>query len=62
MKLKAEDVGGNYPRKVLYNPKTGKVKMKKLVQQHNSTVATRDSRYFNKITKSKTEGEIELFD
>jgi chemotaxis protein CheD len=60
--LMAEDVGGSYPRKVLYNPKTGKVKMKKLVRQHNSTVETRDSRYFNKITKSKTEGEIELFD
>jgi chemotaxis protein CheD len=62
LQLKAEDVGGDYPRKVLYYPKTGKVKMKKLIKQHNSTVEIRDSHYFNELTKSKTEGEIELFD
>jgi len=62
LRLLAEDVGGNYPRKVMYQPKTGKVKMKKLVTQHNDTVETRDENYFEKITHQKTEGEIELFD
>ncbi len=62
LKLLAEDVGGNYPRKVMYQPKTGKVKMKKLLNQHNNTVETRDESYFDKITHQKTEGEIELFD
>ncbi len=58
----AEDVGGNYPRKVVYLPKTGKVKMKKLLNQHNKTVEIRDESYFDKITHQKNEGEIELFD
>jgi len=62
LNLLAEDVGGEHPRKVMYHPKTGKVKMKKLVNQHNATVETRDESYFDKITHQKTEGDIELFD
>jgi chemotaxis protein CheD len=62
LRLIAEDVGGNYPRKVVYHPKTGKVKMKKLINQHNDTVEVRDESYFDKITHQKTEGDIELFD
>jgi len=62
LNLLAEDVGGNYPRKVMYLPKTGQVKMKKLINQHNDTVETRDESYFDKISHQKTEGDIELFD
>lgn len=62
LKLLAEDVGGNYPRKVMYIPKTGKVKMKKLMNQHNKTVEIRDESYLSRITHQKNEGEIELFD
>jgi len=62
LKLLAEDVGGNYPRKVMYQPKTGKVKMKKLLNQHNKTVESRDQSYFARISHQKNEGEIELFD
>jgi len=62
LRLLAEDVGGNYPRKIMYHPKSGKVKMKKLMTQHNDTVESRDENYFEKITHQKTEGEIELFD
>ena len=62
LRLLAEDVGGNYPRKVMYLPKTGKVKMKKLMNQHNKTVETRDESYFDRITHQKNEGDIELFD
>ncbi len=61
LRLIAEDVGGKYPRKVMYNPKTGKVKMKKLINQHNNTVETRDESYFDKITHQENTGEIELF-
>ncbi|MGB0495460.1 MAG: chemoreceptor glutamine deamidase CheD [Kangiellaceae bacterium] len=62
LKLLAEDVGGKHPRKIMYLPKTGKVKMKKLVNQHNNTVETRDVSYFDKITHQENTGEIELFD
>lgn len=61
LRLLAEDVGGNYPRKVMYMPRTGKVKMKKLINQHNNTIETRDESYFDKITHQENQGEIELF-
>ena len=61
LNLLAEDIGGNYPRKVMYQPKTGKVKMKKLINQHNNTVETRDESYFDKITQQETKSDIELF-
>ncbi len=58
----AEDVGGKYPRKVIYEPKTGKVKMKKIINKHNDTVESRDESYFEKITQQETKSDIELFD
>lgn len=60
--LLAEDVGGMYPRKVVYSPKTGKVKIKKLYNKHNKTIEHRDENYFSKISKQEVESDIELFD
>ena len=62
IKLIAEDVGGMYPRKVIYSPKTGKAMIKKLYNKHNATIETRDENYYAKITKEKVESDIELFD
>ncbi|WP_196137325.1 chemoreceptor glutamine deamidase CheD [Aliikangiella sp. G2MR2-5] len=61
-KLIAEDVGGNYPRKVLYSPKSGKVMIKKLYTTHNSTIETRDENYFSRISKEEVKSDVELFD
>jgi hypothetical protein len=46
----------------MYEPKTGKVRMKKLIEQHKKTVETRDESYFDKITHQQTTSDIELFD
>jgi chemotaxis protein CheD len=59
--LLAEDVGGKFPRKVLYYPQTGKVKIKKLFEQSNGGVEVRDENYLDKITHQKNTGDIELF-
>jgi len=61
-KLLAEDVGGQYPRKVMFLPKTGKVMIKKLYSKHNSTIETRDESYYAKISKQDVTGDVELFD
>ncbi|TQV75342.1 chemoreceptor glutamine deamidase CheD [Aliikangiella marina] len=58
----AEDVAGNYPRKVNYIPKTGKVFVKKLYSKHNDTIETRDENYFEKISNRDVSGNVELFD
>lgn len=61
-KLLAEDVGGNFSRKLIYEPKTGKVLLKKLYTKHNDTIEVRDESYFDKISHEDIAGEIELFD
>jgi chemotaxis protein CheD len=61
-KLVAEDVGDIYPRKVMFIPKTGKVLIKKLYNEHNATLESREHYYYNKISKQDFSGDVELFD
>lgn len=61
LRLVAEDVGDVHPRKVLYFPETGKVKMKKLITTRNSTILSREAEYRRHLQVDKTAGDIELF-
>jgi len=61
IQLVAEDVGGVYPRKVVYNPKTGKVQVKKLRSLQNQTIIEREKRYMEEIEKNPISSDIELF-
>jgi len=56
-----EDVGDVYPRKVAYHPLSGKVKVKKMRSQHNSTIVVREERYMNTIEEVPVSGDVELF-
>lgn len=59
--VKAEDLGGTYPRKVLYDPASGKVMMKKIRSIHNETLARREESYRDEILKKPVAGEVDLF-
>ncbi|BCG64556.1 MAG: chemotaxis protein CheD [Methyloprofundus sp.] len=59
--LLAQDLGDIYPRKVNFYPKTGKVKMKKIQDIHNETLAIRERRYGSTIKDMPVESEVELF-
>ncbi|MDQ7017416.1 MAG: chemoreceptor glutamine deamidase CheD [Gammaproteobacteria bacterium] len=59
--LLAEDVGGDQARKVIFYPKTGRVRVKRLKNLHNSTLVQRDERYQNTIVDEPFEGTVELF-
>lgn len=61
LKTAAEDVGGIYPRKVLYFPKTGRVRVKKLANLHNETLKKREQSYIKTLGTSPIEGKIDLF-
>ncbi|MCK4743223.1 MAG: chemoreceptor glutamine deamidase CheD [Sulfuriflexus sp.] len=62
LNLVSENVGDIFPRKVLYDPKTGKVKMKKLRSLHNDTIITRETTYSSQLDDKPVEtGEIDLF-
>jgi len=58
--ISAEDVGSPYPRKVLYFPDTGAVKVRKLKTLRNETVLQREISYRASVNKQQG-GEIELF-
>ena len=59
--IAAQDLGDLYPRKVNYFPKTGKVKMKKLIQMHNDTITKREKQYLDQLKVEPVAGDIELF-
>lgn len=59
--LLSEDLGDIYPRKVMYFPTTGQLKVKKLRSLHNNTIIERESEYMNKLDEKPISGEIELF-
>jgi chemotaxis protein CheD len=61
----SEDVGLEFPRKVNYFPKTGRVMMKRLRSIHKQVIAQHETKYVCEI-ESKEEagtetGEVELF-
>lgn len=61
LKLLSEDTGDIYPRKVVFYPATGRVKMKKLKQLHNDTIIQREKAYQHDLVDTPVEGTIELF-
>ncbi len=61
LNLVGEDVGDVFPRKVIYFPLTGKVKVKKLRQLHNKTIIERETNYMSSIEVKPVESDIELF-
>ena len=61
LELVGEDVGDIYPRKVMFNPMTGKVRVKKLESLHNDTIVRREQEYQTQLEVEPDAGEIELF-
>ncbi|MCF6251290.1 MAG: chemoreceptor glutamine deamidase CheD [Methylococcaceae bacterium] len=61
LQLISQDLGDIYPRKVIFFPKTGKVRMKKIKDLHNETIASRERQYRTSIKNAPVESEIELF-
>jgi chemotaxis protein CheD len=59
--LTASDLLENYPRKVYYFPRTGKVLMKKLHVLANNTIFQREEEYQRRLTQKPVEGQVELF-
>lgn len=59
----SQDLGGPYPRKVHYFPRTGKVLVRRMRAMHASGVAATEKRYEASLkTPQQDSGDIELFD
>jgi chemotaxis protein CheD len=60
--IAAQDLRGQYPRRIQYFPKTGRV-IRRLLAGGESSVVTRDeSEYARRLTATKPTGSIELFE
>ncbi|MGQ9830377.1 MAG: chemoreceptor glutamine deamidase CheD [Thermochromatium sp.] len=57
----AQDLLGNYPRKVYFFPTSGRVLVKKLRTMHNDTIIQREISYSETLRRARVEGEVELF-
>ncbi|UTA47663.1 chemoreceptor glutamine deamidase CheD [Simiduia sp. 21SJ11W-1] len=57
----AEDLYGDYARKVLFSPISGQAFLRKLYSFNNNTLAQREQRYGMKLKTERLEGQVELF-
>jgi chemotaxis protein CheD len=61
-KIAAEDVGGMQPRKIIYFPAIGRVRVRRLRAIENRSIADREQIYLASLEKLREGGAIELFD
>jgi chemotaxis protein CheD len=61
IKVVAQDLLGELPRKIYYFPSTGKVLVKKLRETLNETIILREQAYNKRLISSKMVGDIEIF-
>jgi len=57
----SQDIGDIYPRKVVYFPNTGRVRVRKLNAMHAQTLVDQETQYRHKVDSKPVEGDIELF-
>ncbi len=60
-KIISQDIGNIYPRKVLYYPLSGRVRVRRLNAMHNESLAAEENRYINTIESKPVGGDVELF-
>jgi chemotaxis protein CheD len=62
-RISAEDLGGTQPRKVIYFPASGRVKMRRLRPVENRIISHHEQLYLASIgAKAAGGGDVELFD
>jgi chemotaxis protein CheD len=59
--VEGSDLGSFFPRKVLFEPLSGRAFVKTIDNLHNDTIARRESAYRNRIDQIPVEGDVELF-
>jgi chemotaxis protein CheD len=60
--IAAEDLGGSQPRKIVYFPAQGRVRVRRLRAIENRSIADREQIYLAALGKQPDGGEVELFD
>lgn len=61
LQIASEGVGDICPRRVVYLPATGKMRVKRLRSLHASTIAEQEFQSRRRVETRQASGEIELF-
>jgi chemotaxis protein CheD len=56
-----EDLGDVHPRRVMYFPESGRMRVRKLTSGRADTLAARERQYLQLLDASPVDGEVELF-
>ena len=59
--LVSHDVGGPWPRKIIFDPKTGKAQFTKLRELHTDKLEEREVKYLHEIGQHDAKTDIVLF-
>ncbi|MFM1886363.1 MAG: putative chemoreceptor glutamine deamidase CheD 1 [Pseudomonadota bacterium] len=60
--LVAEDVGDTVPRRIVYTPADGRVRVRHLMSMESRAIATREQNYLSTFRQKPDGDDIELFD
>jgi chemotaxis protein CheD len=60
-KVLGEDLGDVFPRRVVYFPQTGKIRVRKLSAGRDESLAARERQYLQQLDTKPVENEVELF-
>lgn len=59
--IESSDIGDIFPRKVIFEPCSGRAFVKRLDNLHNDTIIKRETDYSSKIYHKEVSGDVELF-
>jgi chemotaxis protein CheD len=60
-KVRGEDLGDVYPRRVVYFPQTGRIRVRRLTTDRDETLAARERHYLQQLDAKPVDGDVELF-
>jgi chemotaxis protein CheD len=60
-KVLGEDLGDVFPRRVVYFPQTGRIRVRKLVAGRDESLAARERQYLQQLDTKPAENDVELF-
>jgi len=61
-RIAAEDTGGSQPRKIIYFPAAGRVRVRRLRAIENRSIADREQIYLASLARHREGGAVELFE
>lgn len=59
--IESNDIGDFFPRKVIFEPRSGRAFIKRLDNLHNDTIIRRENDYSSQIYQKEVSGDVELF-